>query len=116
MDTAVIDRYIQDALKLLEAIDPVKVILFGSSAKLNATSDSDLDFLVVLNEDKLPTTYEEKLGLKVRVREALLSLNNKIAIDLIVYTIPEYDEFRKIDSAFCKDIHDNGKLIYEKAS
>jgi len=116
MNAAVIDQYLSEAIDSLKEINPVKIILFGSTAYNQTDEDSDLDFLVVLDEDSVPTTYEEKLEQKVRVRTCLTKLNKKVPIDLIVYTIPEYEEFKKINNSFCQEIHKTGKTLYEKAN
>ncbi len=116
MNAAVIDQYLSEAVDSLKEINPVKIILFGSTAYNQTDEDSDLDFLVVLDEDSVPTTYEEKLEQKVRVRTCLTKLNKKVPIDLIVYTIPEYEEFKKINNSFCQEIHKTGKTLYEKAN
>jgi hypothetical protein len=52
----------------------------------------------------------------MKVRRLLREINKKIAIDLLVYTKPQYEMIKKEMNSFQKDIHENGKVVYEKAS
>jgi uncharacterized protein len=114
--TVTIEEQIKDLVNNLLELDPVKIIAFGSYATGEMHDDSDLDLLIVLNKDKIPQTYEEKMELKVEIRKKIREINKKIAIDIIVYTLPEYNEIIKNMGSFLKEIHETGKLLYEKAS
>lgn len=109
-------KYIRKILKRLETVNPKLVIVFGSYANKNLTEDSDLDLLIVLDENKVPSSYDEKIKMKLKVRKAIRELNREIAIDLLIYTIPEYEEFINSGSSFSKEIKETGKIIYEMSS
>ena len=96
--------------------DVYKVILFGSYANDKADEESDIDLLIVLDENTLPKKYDEWLEIKMRVRRILREINKKVAIDLLVYTRPQYELLRKEMNSFQKEIHESGKILYEKAS
>ena len=53
--------YIDLLVKALRQSDPYRIILFGSYAKGTATEDSDIDMVVILNNDNVAKTYEEKI-------------------------------------------------------
>ncbi len=108
--------YLNRILFELKTINAKLIIVFGSFAGNNLTHDSDLDLLVVLDEDKIPASYDEKLEMKLRVRKAIRKINKEIAIDLLVYTIPEYKAFIESKSSFSKELKETGKIVYEKAS
>ncbi len=110
-----LNNYVFDITVSLKKINPLSIILFGSAVQKNVHEDSDFDILIVLNENKVPATYEEKLDLKLKVRNLLGDLSNKIPIDLIVYTKPEYDELKKLNNSFYKEITETGRILYEKA-
>ena len=110
------DKYIQRIMESLSALDIKKIILFGSYARGKVSEDSDIDLLVVLDEDILPQTYEEWLEIKMRVRRALRDINDSVAIDLLVYTKPQYEMIKQNMNSFQKEIHEHGKVLYEKAS
>ena len=110
------DKYLRRIIEKLIELDVKKILLFGSYINGNQKTNSDIDLLVVLNEDFLPQTYEEWLDLKMKVRRALREINNEVAIDLLVYTIPQYDMIKQHMNSFQREIHETGKILYEKAS
>jgi len=82
----------------------------------NINEDSDIDLVVILNNETLPSNYEEKLQNKIFVRNAILDISFKVAIDLLVYTKMEFEKLRIIGNPFLKEITEKGKIIYEKTS
>lgn len=108
--------YIDEIMRKLSTLNLCKVILFGSYANEKDDNESDIDLLVVLDENKLPENYDEWLEIKMKVRRTLREINKEIAIDLLVYTKPQYDLIRKEMNSFQKEIHETGKVLYEKAS
>ncbi len=110
-----IQTYIPIILERLKQVNPKLIIIFGSAVSDNHTAESDLDILIVLNINKIPATYDEKLKLKLAVRKALYDINEKIPIDILVFTIPEYEGFIANNSSFSREIEKTGKIIYEKA-
>lgn len=91
-------------------------MLFGSYAFNQQTEESDIDLLVVLDEMYLPNTYDEWLETKMKVRRLLRDINDQVGIDLLVYTLPQYEQILDDMNSFHEEIHKNGKIIYEKAS
>lgn len=110
------EKYLNQILEALKKIKPKIIIVFGSYCNGSINEDSDLDLLVVLDERKIPKNYDEKIELKLKIRKLIREINKKIPIDLLIYTIPEYEEFIKSNSSFSKEIMKSGKILYEKAS
>jgi len=52
--------------KLKSTINPYKVILFGSFAYGKPTKDSDIDIIVVTNDDFMPKNQREKSKLYLK--------------------------------------------------
>jgi predicted nucleotidyltransferase len=84
------------------------VILFGSYAWGQPVEDSDIDLVVVLDEDRMPQTYQDRMANRLRVRRALDAVNRDYALDLLVYTVPEWRMFRESGSSFAKEILSRG--------
>jgi predicted nucleotidyltransferase len=103
-------------MEKLTKLNVYKVILFGSYANDKENDESDIDLLIVLDEEKLPKNYDEWLEIKMRVRRLLRDINKEVALDLLVYTRPQYELIRKEMNSFQKEIHEAGKILYEKAS
>jgi len=108
--------YVDQIMSRLSKLNVYKVILFGSHANEKADTESDIDLLVVLDENTLPENYDEWLEIKMKVRRTLREINKEVAIDLLVYTRPQYDLIIKEMNSFQKEIHETGKVLYEKAS
>jgi len=109
---------ISDSLKnriiaLLQPHKPQKIILFGSHAREDANADSDIDLIVVLDTNRYPKNFREKMEITLPVSSSLSPLKEKIPIDLIVYTRPMYDKFLRLNSMFSREILKSGVTLYE---
>jgi len=100
--------------KLKSTINPYKVILFGSFAYGKPTKDSDIDIIVVTNDDFMPKNHREKSELYLKVSNSLTEIIGQIPIDIIVYSKPMYKKFIELSSMFSKKILKNGKVLYER--
>jgi uncharacterized protein len=103
-----------EILKRLLPLQPEKIILFGSYAYGEPHRDSDLDLLVVTHDDFLPQNYKEKSDIALQVSHVLTELEKKIPIDLIVHTKKMYERFVELNSMFCRKIHRDGVILYER--
>ena len=110
------NQHINDIMTILSKINLYRVILFGSYAFGTADDESDIDLLIVLDDNTIPKNYEEWLEMKMKVRRLLRGINNEVAIDLLVYTKPQYEMIKQEMNSFQKEIHETGKILYEKAS
>lgn len=101
---------IQQATKRLiaEARNPLKVILFGSYARGDATEDSDLDLMVVERDIPDPT------GEYLRLREALGPLG--VGVDLLLYSEAEFEKRRDWCSTPVYWAIREGKVLHEAAA
>ena len=97
----------------LQHLNVSKVILFGSYAKETQSNDSDIDLLVVTNDNFVFDSFAQKMEAKLKIANALNSLRKFADIDLIVHTKPMYDQFIQLDSGFKKEIISTGSVIYE---
>ena len=93
--------------RIVSAVDPVKIILFGSHAYGKPKKGSDLDLLVVVKESSLPR-YKRS----VPIYKALAGI--LIPKDIVVYTEKEIEEWSNVPLAFITTIIRKGKVIYEK--
>ena len=97
----------------LEKIGITKIILFGSLTSDEVHIDSDIDLIVVTNDDHMPKSYREKSDVYLQVSRALTDITGKVPIDLIVYTKPMYKKFNELGSLFSKEISQKGIVLYE---
>lgn len=105
--------YIQQLKESLKELNPYLIMLFGSYAWGTPHIDSDIDLLVVTNDDFIPESYDEKLKLSLMVKKQIYEINKQVAIDLIVYTKPMYQRFIELQSSFSHELLSKGIVLYE---
>jgi predicted nucleotidyltransferase len=84
---------------------PLRIILFGSRARGDHRSSSDVDLLVVLQE------VPDKRALAAGIRDDLA--NVPVAKDIFVTTPQEIDEERELVGSFLHHAMQDGKVLYE---
>lgn len=92
--------------RIVSAVQPDKIILFGSFAYGIPTTKSDLDILVIMDSD-LPR-YKRAIP----IYKALAGL--LIPKDIVVYAPDEIREWEDVPQAFITTVVNKGKVIYEK--
>jgi len=92
--------------RLLATGQPQKIILFGSRARGQATSDSDYDLLVIENSD------QPRYRRAAPYRRALKDLET--SKDIVVWTPNEIMEWRNVPNAFITTALREGVVLYER--
>ena len=99
---------VDEIINRLKKLNPAKVIIFGSYAKNEIHENSDIDIVVILNKRGLSKSYEKMLENKREVSQLILDLRKIVPIDLLVYTIDEWEYLKKTGSLFFKEIEEKG--------
>lgn len=86
--------------------DPIKIVLFGSRARHDPRSDSDIDILIV-EESNLPRYKRAP-----RYLRALVGLFP--SKDIVVWTPQEIEEWDRVPNAFITTALREGKVLYER--
>ncbi len=107
------NKYIQQLKEKLAELNPYRVLLFGSYADGTPDADSDIDLLVVTNDNFIPQSFKEKHEIYKQVSQKIRPVKCLISIDLIVHTKPMYQKFIEQNSSFAREITTRGKIIYE---
>ena len=110
------NNYIDQLLEALKQADPYRIILFGSYANGNPNENSDIDMVVILDNNDVSKTYDERLKKKLYINKLVRNINYKIALDILVYSKEEYKIIKNYGNYFIDEIENTGKIIYEKAS
>jgi len=96
------------AQKLVDELQPEKIILFGSFAYGHPTIDSDVDLLIIMHSKSRPVD---------RIRQASAVLDPRpFPVDIIVRTPAEIAERLRIKDCFIEEIVTKGKVLYERPS
>jgi len=110
------NNYIEQLLEALKQADPLRIILFGSYVNGNQNENSDIDMVVILDNNDVAKTYDERLKKKLYINKLVRNINYKIALDILVYSKEEYKIIKNYGNYFIDEIENTGKIIYEKAS
>jgi len=97
---------IKDKVKTIaEKFEPDKIILFGSYAAGNPTSDSDVDLLIIMD------TQRSTWNLAVEISS---TLKHSFPMDILVRTPQEIARRLQYGDFFIQDIMEKGKVLYER--
>ena len=94
--------------RLNRSYKPEKIILYGSYAYGNPTSDSDIDLLIIKDTDKRPVDRF------VEVKQIIYQPGRSIPISPLVYTPREIEERLKIGDDFVTEILARGRVLYAR--
>lgn len=93
---------------IVERFRPLKVILFGSYARGEADSDSDVDLLVVMpvSGSKRRLAMEIDMALSAR----------RLPLDLLVVTPEEFAAYKDVVGHILRPAVREGKVLYDHAA
>lgn len=92
--------------RIVPEVSPEKIYLFGSYAKNDYNSESDIDLFIVMNNDKSLRKIQHKIS-------SLLD-DRTMPIDIIVYSQEKMEKRKDIIGSLPYRINQEGELIYEK--
>jgi predicted nucleotidyltransferase len=104
VDEAMIEEIVR---RLVEAVDPEVILLFGSRARGDFHDQSDLDLLIVKPSSDLPHR---------RVAPAIDALwGIKAPIDILWYTPEEVEYWSEVPSHVATRATREGRVLYERS-
>lgn len=98
-----IDELVQ---RIVNAVHPERIILFGSRARGDNRPDSDIDLLIIQKSS------QPRYRRAAPIRRAIVGLVP--SKDIVVYTPEEVEEWRSVPNAFVMTAISQGKVLYEK--
>ena len=109
------ETVVQDLVESLKPSDPYRIVLFGSTARGETNANSDIDLMVVLDNDDVAQTYAERASKKLAVYKLVRDINYEYALDILVYSKKELSILKEYGNFFIDEIEKTGKVVYEKA-
>jgi predicted nucleotidyltransferase len=97
---------LEELVERLQPLRPVRILLFGSSARGSADELSDLDVIVVA---------EHVAGRFLdRIAEAFDLVDPRYALDILIYTPDEYRSMLDDRNPLVEAAEREGRLLYER--
>jgi predicted nucleotidyltransferase len=91
---------------IVERFHPRRIILFGSQARGDATSESDLDLFIEMETSERPPARAVEVSSVFGLRPW--------SLDIVVYTPEEVRRLRNINGTLLSMIEAEGKVLYER--
>ncbi len=91
--------------RIIRAVDPLRIVAFGSRALGSAKPDSDLDLAVILEKDPASSP-------QLRYSTAFLDLH--LPVDVLVTDMDHHLRLRNSINSIHYDIDHEGVVLYEK--
>jgi predicted nucleotidyltransferase len=92
--------------KIVRCVHPSKIVLFGSQARANSRSDSDIDLLVITKSG------EDRDKIRLEIEQALRG--RRFGIDLLVRTPEDVQWNIETENPFyVEEILGEGRVMYE---
>ncbi len=91
--------------RLVEALHPERIILFGSQVWGIPNADSDLDFLVIVNDSDLPPHQRAQIAYR-----SLIGIG--IPCDVIVQTRAETERLEQVVTSLTRRALTEGRVIH----
>jgi len=95
-------RELKRVIKQLQKMGAKRVILFGSLAKESIRVGSDIDLVVI---------FDDNLDFKSRMKYVYSKIECKEDLDILAYNFAEFNRLK--NRSFFRNIIANGKLLYE---
>lgn len=92
--------------KIVEAVQPERIYLFGSRAKGAARKDSDIDLLILADMEGT------RRNRSIRIRKLFPTRN--FALDVLVFRPEEFERQKKLINSISSIVAREGKILYER--
>lgn len=103
-DAALVDQMVR---RIVTAVDPDRIVLFGSRARGEGDSQSDFDILII------GPSAEPRWQRTIPVYRLLSGMG--VPKDVVWWTPEEVEEWRAVQSHFINTVCREGEVVYERA-
>ena len=94
--------------KIVEAVQPDRIYLFGSRAKGTEQEDSDIDLLILADME------ESRRKRSIRIRK--LFPEREFSIDVLVFRPEEFERQKRLLNSISHIVSKEGKVLYDRGT
>ena len=94
--------------RLVQGLQPERIILFGSHAYGEPTQASDLDIMIIVSESSEPAHPREQ---KAYACVGAVGVSK----DLLVLTREEFEEQSQVVTSLARQVKEKGTVLYERS-
>jgi len=91
--------------RIVESVQPVKIVLFGSHAWGQPNADSDLDLFVVVRSSDQPA-YRQARGIYRSLRGI------GVPVEVVVQSDEEVERGRKVVTSLARKVMEEGRVLH----
>jgi uncharacterized protein len=108
-----LDQNVSNCIKqcIVAVFDPIKIVIFGSYAVGNATPNSDLDIMVIV-DDGTASDREATARGRLAIRKALQGIELDMAFDLLVAKQTFFDTAKSMTGTIHFAADQEGVVLY----
>jgi predicted nucleotidyltransferase len=106
VDSTLLEGRLDDIVRRLQSMHPVRIVLFGSAARGEADRMSDLD-IVVVAERVAPRFLD-------RIADAYDLIDPTYGLDILIYTPSEYAAMLAAENTLIERVEREGRVLYER--
>lgn len=97
---------------IVQCVSPLKIILFGSYARGEEKKGSDIDFIVI-EDQQFGRGYSRRKE-AAKIWQALMQFD--VAKDILIYTTKEFNISKENPQSVIGQANKYGRVVYEKTS
>jgi predicted nucleotidyltransferase len=108
-----LDQQVSDCIRqsVVDSCHPLKIMIFGSYATGNATSESDVDIIAVVGNDQ-QVGSDATVKVRLAIRKALKALGKNMAFDFILSKQAVFEEAKNQNGTIQYVANQQGVVIY----
>lgn len=103
-----LESRLTEIVERLQAMRPLKILLFGSAARGESDRMSDLDVIVIA--ERIAPRFLD------RIAEAYDLIDPRYGLDILIYSREEYEAMRAAGNSLIERAEKEGRVLFERSA